>query len=851
MLQVDIVYNPYRIQTQITVNGINIDVCNRLYHAVRGKRLQEWIGNFPAMLTEEYHTKDISISFSGTDLDWDDLKEAFEHARDVHVIHNLEYKAFRLKSDVDVKERIVRVFEELRNGPLDDFRDERLLKAFENVNNSVFPIHVIATMSSGKSTLINALLQKKLMPAKNEACTATITKILDNGDDKFSAIAYDENGEPLKEIEELTYETMEELNQDKNVSDILVKGNIPFLDSENMALMLVDTPGPNSAQNQEHRNATYRAINNDSNNLVLYVLNATALGTVDDASLLKYVAEQMKKGGKQVRDRFLFVINKMDAFNIQEESIEKAIDSAKKYLSEYGIEEPQIFPCSAYTALYIRTFFKDINIENMSRMEEKKLPIDAKRALLMYEFFADDETGTTHLEKYTELPPSVQKKLEKKLENAVINEDISTQVLFYSGILSIEAAIATYVKKYAKTKKIKDLVETFQEVMESSQVLAKAKNNIVTDEKAAEECEQRAKIINVEIADGKEARAFKKKIQDLDPMQVIRDKAEKLKRKAARDTARTFDFYGSIIDSRKEAKLLVKQFTDMSSSALAELASELESVVNKEVVNAGEKILNDYQKKLSLIDEMSEDKHLDFGTIDLVKGSLTGMKETAQSWCSDNFAENTVQEAGDIVYDTKTYYVKVGQEKKKVLKESHWEKVGTKKVEVGEHKEKKGTRNIKNPKKKGVFGKLKFWEPEYIQEEVFGYVKDYVDQDVFKEVKTYETIITDKMEKRSEQVERYTVKTKDLQIRLVSVFRENLDCGVEDALNHAQKQISTMKQQFMDMFQELDCLIGKKYKELQNYAKDKRKKEKDLDKNKEIIQWIEECKKEIQSALEI
>ena len=31
------------------------------------------------------------------------------------------------------------------------------------------------------------------------------------------------------------------------------------------------------------------------------------------------------------------------------------------------------------------------------------------------------------------------------------------------GFCSIEAAITSYVKKYAKTKKIKDLVETFEE----------------------------------------------------------------------------------------------------------------------------------------------------------------------------------------------------------------------------------------------------------------------------------------------------------------------------------------------------------------------------------------------------
>ena len=79
------------------------------------------------------------------------------------------------KSDEAVSDKIVSVFTDLQEGPVEDFRDPKLIRAFANINNSVFPINVIATMSSGKSTLINALLGKKMMPSKNEACTATIS----------------------------------------------------------------------------------------------------------------------------------------------------------------------------------------------------------------------------------------------------------------------------------------------------------------------------------------------------------------------------------------------------------------------------------------------------------------------------------------------------------------------------------------------------------------------------------------------------------------------------------------------------------------------------------------------------
>ena len=46
--------------------------------------------------------------------------------------------------------------------------------------NEIFPMVVMATMSSGKSTLINALLGRQILPSRNEACTAKMYSILDD-----------------------------------------------------------------------------------------------------------------------------------------------------------------------------------------------------------------------------------------------------------------------------------------------------------------------------------------------------------------------------------------------------------------------------------------------------------------------------------------------------------------------------------------------------------------------------------------------------------------------------------------------------------------------------------------------
>lgn len=845
MAQIYVKYNPYRLKTDIKINGREIETDSILYKLVKGKRLQEWIGKFPEMLVNELNVIEFSVEFCGMDLDWDDFEDAFQNALSQKIIKKVDLKFIKGKSDNDITEKIVRVFTDLREGPIDDFRDPKLLKAFESINNSIFPVNVIATMSSGKSTLINALLGKRLMPSKNEACTATITEILDNDKEVFAATVYNEDGDVIRGIEDLTYEIMSELNDDEAVYRILAEGNVPFLDSKNTALMLVDTPGPNNAQNQAHKNTTYRAINSDSNNLILYVLNGTQLSTNDDASLLNYVADQIKKGGKQVRDRFIFVINKMDGFNPEEEDISKAVLSAKRYLANYGIEDPQIFPCSAYTALNIRTYFKNIDIDSLTRIQEKQLPSAARDTLPMIDKFIEFEP--MHLEQYSTLSPSAQQDLDYQLQLAVEQGNTKEQVLIHCGIYSIEEAITAYVKKYARTKKVKDLVESFEEVLESNQVLAKAKTKVATDEEAAKACAQRAKVVKEKIADGKEAETFKEKIQKLNPMQAIEEKAESLKENAAHKTVKIFDAYGDTITNKDEAKRLVLQFTTLSSDSIAELTAELESVINQEVVETGEKILMEYQEKLSKIDEDTTDKQLDFDTVDLIKGALVNMRENAEAWCSDNFATETIEDVGEITVEEKTYYEKVGQEEEQIIVGSHQEKIGTKKVKTGTERKWVGTRKVENPKKRW----WKIFTPKYINEDIYETVDVFKDVDEYKTVMDYKTVMRDIFKERVEKIEKFSVETSVIQTGLVRKLRQNLDEGIDSALEFADVQIENMKKQFTTIFDELDEIIAQKYDELEMCASDQKAKEEELEKNRKLLGWIEACKAEINEILDM
>ena len=852
MTQVFVKYNPYKLETILKVNGQEVAADSSLYKVMKGKRLQEWIGEFPQNLRDELNTMDFSLEFYGMPLDWDDFREAFEIAERNGLIYINGMTYIEGKNDENVSDKIQVVFREMRDGPIEDFKDPKLRLALENTNAQEFPVNVIATMSSGKSTLINALLQKKLMPAKNEACTAVITEILDNGDDCYSAEVYNGNNKLIRRIPKLDYNAMGELNKAGNLTDaservsrISIKGDIPFLESNSMSLMLVDTPGPNNAQNQEHKNTTYRTVNNDSNNLILYVLNGTQLGTTDDANLLRYVAEQMKKGGKQMRDRFLFVINKMDQFNPEGEDIGGAIESAKQSLAKYGIEDPQLFPCSAFVALNIRTYFSNIDINNLTWENMNNLPQLAQETLPMIGKF--NKYDSMHLEKYSTLSPSAQEALNYRLAEAVRNGDTKEQALIHSGIYSIEAAITAYVTKYAKTKKVKDLVETFQEILESNRVIERARESIATNERAAKELVDRATKVKEKIKNGQEAAIFKKKIQELDPMPRLEKTGEQLKKEAAEQVGVLFRPYGEVIYSREEAKRLVSTFSASSSDAMAKLASELDSAINTEIRETGERLLFDYQEKLSKFDDSVGSGELDFKTEDMVKCALSAMRENAERCTTDDFATTTVDDLGETTYEEKVSYDKVGEEEVEEFAGTHQEPVGTRKVKDGSHREKVGTRQVRNPEKRW----WKFFTPKYITEDVYETVDDYREETIYETVVDYKTVTRDVYEERHEQIEKYQVKTASIQAGLISKMRQNLDEGVNAALTYAEEMVEQMKEDFSRSFDELDRIIQSKYEELEKCAKDQKAQENQLEDTRAVLQWIETCQHEIDEILDI
>ena len=50
---------------------------------------------------------------------------------------------------------------------------------------------------------------------------------------------------------------MQSLNDNPNVYEIHIEGDVEFVSSEGMSLILVDTPGPNNSRDIQHQEMTF------------------------------------------------------------------------------------------------------------------------------------------------------------------------------------------------------------------------------------------------------------------------------------------------------------------------------------------------------------------------------------------------------------------------------------------------------------------------------------------------------------------------------------------------------------------------------------------------------------------
>ncbi|MCQ6558483.1 dynamin family protein [Paenibacillus mendelii] len=596
MANVSIKYNPYTVDSVISFNGREMTEDSKL-HAYKNERLQVWMEKLGPILEEECNDDAIHITFHGTSLDYEDMKDYLSQIKHSEVTYTLDH--IPAKETDDKFRELVNLFEEMQAGPFEDLKDAHITENFQKALGSEFEVSVIATMSSGKSTLINAMLGREFVPAKNEACTATIARIRDqDGMDGYTAKCLNQNEEVIYEEQTADLEAMKRFNEDERVSYIEVNGDIPFIQTRKANLILVDTPGPNNSRNSDHRDHTYRIIKNASKPMVLYVLNATQLATNDDSILLGSVAEAMKVGGKQSKDRFLFAVNKIDEYDTERaDSIDEALRNIRQYLAQYGIDNPNVFPISAEMAKVIRLHLSG---QALTRKQEK--------TLAEYDLFND--VPQMHLTKYAMLPESAKGELAEKARLAKDAGDTYGEALIHTGVPAIEEAINEYLDKYAITAKIKNAVDTFRKKIEEKRMLDMLLKEIEHNSEEKQRINERLQRVEAQLNEGKATERFKHKIQQLSYSKDTNDRIRKIKSRIDSMLQGKASEKMTMIEMDQEMSKLIRKVDNLQSDVI----TELEKLVNEGLRSEAEKLLAEYS---GYIQSLMQDKAVKLGKLDV------------------------------------------------------------------------------------------------------------------------------------------------------------------------------------------------------------------------------------------
>ena len=271
-----------------------------------------------------------------------------------------------------------------------------------------YKIAVVANMSAGKSTFINALFGNSILPAYSHATTDCPIYIYsdDNPDNDLAIVEFTDDKETVelpkkvvqKEIKYYAQKDSDTLdNKYKNVKKIDLYWDFHVLQNSekyDINFIIIDTPGPNNTDEHafKHSDITKNIILNEAD-MVLYLFD---YGQIDaNLELSENNLWGLIKQRKESDSNFevFFVINKIDKAFEDNKKIEKVKNSSskeeyynniKKYwfyhekkavekikvsAVNHGFKSPKVFTVSSKFIEYYRN--KDnLNFDHLDDIEE-------------------------------------------------------------------------------------------------------------------------------------------------------------------------------------------------------------------------------------------------------------------------------------------------------------------------------------------------------------------------------------------------------------------------------------------------------------------------------------------------
>lgn len=322
---------------------------------------------------------------------------------------------------------------------------EKLEEVKQKLEEYEYKIAVVANMSSGKSTFINALFGKDVLPAFNHATTDSATYIYSKPDiDKKAKIFFSDAKGEIEITENLESEIKQYAQKDEDCEDDKYKNvekielYYPFkklqTGDEDFSITLIDTPGPNSTGDygQKHKDQTRGVLNDVDMALFMFDYGQLDANLESDEQGLWHTIKTRCEKDKNFEVYFL--INKID---MAMEDNFKGVKSVDDAIKGWGIYEKKAIDKLRVAA----------GLHNIA--EPKIYPIASKFSLLD----RDDVSWDSPLE-------SFQKKFKQ-----IFNGQWENKYIEYLGIPKLEDDINGYINTSVKEKILKialDNIETIK-----------------------------------------------------------------------------------------------------------------------------------------------------------------------------------------------------------------------------------------------------------------------------------------------------------------------------------------------------------------------------------------------------
>ncbi|MBD5472518.1 MAG: hypothetical protein HDR20_06370 [Lachnospiraceae bacterium] len=212
-----------------------------------------------------------------------------------------------------------------------------------------------ATMSAGKSTLINSIIGEDLSGTKKAACTSNIIRFhaAPNINDRYTIINADGSQylKDVRHVQECVRNSTRQIDIVGYFSSVLHEGKYT----------LVDTPGVDSSLNPQHKELTRKELSDNNPEILVYVIPVETYGSEDDYNHLKYVLK------KVLYERIIFVVNMMDTYDPEDDSVEDILQNIRDHLLEIGFENPIVCPVSAKAGLLIKKMVRNTAMTDNER----------------------------------------------------------------------------------------------------------------------------------------------------------------------------------------------------------------------------------------------------------------------------------------------------------------------------------------------------------------------------------------------------------------------------------------------------------------------------------------------------